>query len=251
MKRGDLVQTWFDEGGGKCLGPTIMFGIVTQAGPRSYTVMWESGLCNNFRKDGPQAEPDPVPPDMLETARKAMKGVRHWNDITWTWPLPGVPRNLPTDDGAFGFVRKHEVHTGTDLYCNEGQRVRAVEDGHVLLVVDFTGEKAGSPWWNPTQAVLVQHGRRVVLYGELQPLPEIKRGAYIERGQTIGHVLRVRKADRGKPTTMLHLELWESARSVLARYAGANATVTVDWPLGAKQPKGLLDSTSRLKEAKV
>jgi hypothetical protein len=246
MKRGDLVQTYFDEGGGRCVGPNILFGIVTKDGPRSYTVMWESGLCSTFQRDGNRADPDPVKPDMLAVARKAMANVKHWNYTPWAWPLPGVARRMPKDDGAFGFVREHEVHTGVDLYCGEEQMVHAVEDGSVRLVVDFTGERVGSPWWNPTKAILIQHGRHVVLYGELRPHPEIKIGARIDRGQSLGHVLRVRKRARGKPMTMLHLELWASVGSALRNYAGANAAVAADWPLGKKRPVGLLDPTRQL-----
>lgn len=169
----------------------------------------------------------------------------------WLWPLPGAKRALSKDDGAFGFRRKHEVHTGVDLYCSEGQEVCAVADGRVLLETEFTGDRAGSPWWNPTRAVLIEHDGRVVVYGEIEPVPGCCRGVLVRRGDPIGKVLRVRKEDCGKPTTMLHLELWESVEAVVARYTGDNARVANDWPLDGKRPKGLLDPTSWLKDAEV
>ena len=170
----------------------------------------------------------------------------------WLWPLPGV-RDAHLGhacDGSFGFRRKHEIHTGVDIYCEVGQEVCAVADGRVLLVTDFTGEKAGSPWWNPTSAVLVEHDGRVVVYGELAPL--VRNDDAVRRGQVLGKVLRVRKEDDGtKPMTMLHLELWASVEDAVQRYTGANATVANDWPLDGKWPKGLLDPTPYLKEAEV
>jgi len=169
----------------------------------------------------------------------------------WLWPLPGVKRVLSESDGAFGFRRKHEVHTGVDLYCDEGQEACAIEDGQVLLVVEFTGERVGSPWWNPTKAVLVLHGNCVVVYGEIEPLPTIRDEMRVRRGQPLGKVLRVRKKNCGKPTTMLHLELWESTEDVVQHYTGNKATVANDWPLDGKRPKGLLDPTSWLKDAEV
>ena len=39
----------------------------------------------------------------------------------WYWPLPGCSTPPPTQgDGSFGFTRRHEVHTGVDLYCEPG-----------------------------------------------------------------------------------------------------------------------------------
>lgn len=171
----------------------------------------------------------------------------------WLWPLLGVPRKLSKDDGSFGFRRKHETHTGVDLYCAEGQEVQAVEDGEVLLITDFTGEKAGSPWWNPTKAVLVRpwSDGQVVVYGEIEPLATLKVGARVFRGQPLGNVLRVRKEDHGKPMTMLHFELWASTEDVLRNYTLDKAAVANDWPLDAEQPAGLLNPTQRLKEAEV
>lgn len=174
----------------------------------------------------------------------------------WLWPLEGDDvRSLPEDDsvfdGTFGFERKYETHSGVDLYCNEGQIARAVDDGRVILVPDFTGENAGSPWWHPTKAVVVDHGDgKFVVYGELEPWATIRPGVSVRRGQPLGRVLRVRKEARGKPTTMLHLELWASEATVMATYEGERATVACDWPRGGERPSGLLDPTPWLALAK-
>lgn len=171
----------------------------------------------------------------------------------WLWPLPGAPRNLPVPgaDGAFGVVRKHEVHSGVDLYCVEDDFVIAIDDGSVVGTVTFTGILAGSPWWNPTFAVIIDHGWGVVLYGEIagQAFGMDMPGHKVERGQYIGSVKRVRPKDSDKPHTMLHLELWRDAASVLVRYKGDRAQEPNDWPLGDPCPDGLLDPTPFLQEA--
>lgn len=169
----------------------------------------------------------------------------------WLWPLPGVARKLSETDGAFGWKRRYEIHTGSDLYCLEGQEVTAVDDGHVLLVTDFTGEAAGSPWWNQTKAVLVRHyGGYVVVYGEIEPAADLKVGTPIKRGQPLGHVVRVRKQDRGKPMTMLHFELWRDVESALNNFCADDAMeVACDWKLDGKRPDGLLDPTRSLLDA--
>lgn len=55
---------------------------------------------------------------------------------------------MPDDEGMFGAVRKYDIHTGVDLYCEEGSLVSEYEDGIVVAIEDFTGVKANSPWWN-------------------------------------------------------------------------------------------------------
>lgn len=51
FNRGDLVETWFDTGGGKMGGPQIIYGRVIAAGPRVARVRWESGLTNRIAQD--------------------------------------------------------------------------------------------------------------------------------------------------------------------------------------------------------
>jgi hypothetical protein len=46
MKTGHLVQTWFDTG---ARGATILYGVVTASGPKTFSVRWESGLSNRVR----------------------------------------------------------------------------------------------------------------------------------------------------------------------------------------------------------
>lgn len=111
-----------------------------------------------------------------------------------------------SEDGKFGIIRKHDVHTGVDVYCEPGTAVTAIESGIVVAVVDFTGEKAGSPWWNDTKAVMVEGDSGVILYGEINTKRKV--GEKIKRGQIVGGVKTVLKKNKGKPMSMLHLELY-------------------------------------------
>jgi murein DD-endopeptidase MepM/ murein hydrolase activator NlpD len=155
------------------------------------------------------------------------------------WPLSGTVPVVPTDGpGKFGAVRKHDIHTGVDLYCAPGQPVRAVETGIIVALLDFTGPKAGSFWWRDTRAVMVESGEHVVLYGEVVEAHGLAVGTTVQAGDVLGEVVRVLRQDRGAPTTMLHLELYASG-----------VREPVWWRLGESQPIGLLDPTDRLLRA--
>lgn len=117
----------------------------------------------------------------------------------------GLP--LPPHPGAFGVRRKNHVHEGVDLYCANGEPVRAVESGTVVSVAPFTGPIAGSPWWLDTWAIMVEGASGVVLYGEVVPEPSLAPGDAVAAGQLVGRVIPVLRNPKGRPDTMLHLEL--------------------------------------------
>ena len=144
---------------------------------------------------------------------------------------------MPDLPGTFGFVRKHHIHEGVDLYCEDGALVTAVEDGVVVAVIPFTGLLAipPSPWWNETQAVLVEGASGVVVYGEILTLA--LPGYPVKAGGTIGVVRTVLKVDKGRPMSMLHLELHE--------HGTRNA---YDWPVGGPMPPSLRNPTPFLLE---
>lgn len=143
----------------------------------------------------------------------------------------------PTSPNAFGAIRKHDVHTGVDLFCPEGSFVYAIESGTVIGVFQFTGVDVGMPWWNDTYGVLVSGKSGNFLYGEIQP--EVGLGDTVLEGDIIGSVMKVLKTDKGKPMSMLHLELYEK------EYMGRGVT----WNLGEPKPDLLLDPTDILKAA--
>lgn len=153
------------------------------------------------------------------------------------WPLSGETRSFPAPGtpGAFGTVRKHDIHTGVDLYCPDGTSVFAIESGVVVALLPFTGEKADSPWWRDTDAVLIQSDRHVLCYGEINPSLDLKVGDTVAEGDLIGWVARVLKNDKGRPTTMLHLE----------RYTKGTLE-PVWWRLNEPQPENLRDPTRLL-----
>lgn len=160
--------------------------------------------------------------------------------MKWLWPLPGV-ENLITQspaDARFGSVRKYDVHTGQDLYCEPGTTVVACEDGVVTAIEFFTGPRAESPWWHETHAVLVEGTSGTILYGELTPAATLVVGNAITRGQEIGRVATVLTEDKGRPMTMLHMELYTH-----------NHEGGMWWKLGEDQPATLLDPTPHLLES--
>lgn len=175
--------------------------------------------------------------------------------MTWRNPLPGLtlracfdPESFrkmgqnetgvpvpPHHPGSFGFKRKHHVHEGVDLYCPPETPVHAVEDGEIVTIEHFTGPKANSPWWHDTQAVLVRGASGVVAYGEVRPLPGLSEGMRLQTGQMLGHVIPVLTKDKGRPMTMLHLELHTM-----------DARKTFEWAVNGKRPVTLRDPTMHL-----
>lgn len=137
---------------------------------------------------------------------------------------------LPPHPGAYGVARKNHIHEGVDFYCASGTPVSAVEDGEVVAVIDFTGPTAGSPWWHDTRAVMVEGGSGVVLYGEIDPC--IKTGDTVKAGEVLGHVVQVLREDKGRPMSMLHLELHR-----------AGTRDCYEWAPGDAAPDSLRDPT--------
>lgn len=158
--------------------------------------------------------------------------------MSWIWPLVSVCAGMPDEPGRFGTVRKYDVHTGVDLYAEPGTLVQAVEDGVVVAIEDFTGPRAGSPWWNDTQALLVEGLSGVVVYGEICVQSRLQEGVLVRRGDCLGHVVTVLRKDKGRPRTMLHLELMRHG-----------SRKTVWWNLDKPMPPVLDDPTEHLEQA--
>ena len=137
--------------------------------------------------------------------------------------------------GAFGVVRKNHTHEGVDLYVPNGDPVFAVEPGIVVAILPFTGEHCGSPWWHDTWCVMVEGASGVVNYGEIVPRPGLDIGDEVRPIDVVGHVKTVLKKDKGRPMSMLHIELYE-----------AGVREPVEWLPDAPRPAGLLDPTSFL-----
>lgn len=130
--------------------------------------------------------------------------------------------------GRFGFIRKHDIHTGIDCYLESGKDVFAFEKGIVVAVEDFTGPSADSPWWNDTKAVLIESEIGVLCYGEIEPCVNV--GDVVEKGQVVGKVVPVLKKYKGRPMSMLHLELYRHG-----------TRKTCWWKLGEPQPEELMN----------
>lgn len=135
----------------------------------------------------------------------------------------------------FGSVRKHDTHTGVDIYTANGEPVYAMEDGVVEKIEFFTGPSIGTPWWRDTQAVTIRTKNCLMLYGEIQPLERIEEGMEIKAGRMIGFVVQVLKQDKGmNPLNMLHFEMY------------TDHPVAVVWNLNEPKPINLIDPTEYL-----
>lgn len=157
--------------------------------------------------------------DIVEATKDSLRWLFPVSDVMGIPPrtktcCSGIP--VGNHPGAFGTKRKHSIHTGVDIYTEEGQSVMAVENGKIVAVEHFTGPQDGSPWWNDTDCVLIEGASGVVCYGEINPCTSInaKVGANIKKGTWIGNVKRVLKEGKERPdidghsTSMLHMELY-------------------------------------------
>lgn len=145
---------------------------------------------------------------------------------------------IPIDEhcGAFGVKRKHDVHTGVDLYAPDGAPVYAMQLGTVISVFPFTGQDANCPWWFDTQAVAIEDEDGIWLYGEIEPDVNLAPGQLVFEGQRIGCVRRVLRNDKGRPVSMLHME----------RYTSGTREFAPVWELNQPQPPSLIDPTVML-----
>jgi len=149
--------------------------------------------------------------------------------------MPPIP--VLQHPGAFGVKRHQHIHTGIDLYAPYGCPVRAMEDGEIIKVDWFTGPSINMPWWNDTRAVYVEGETGVFCYGEIQEFPDIKAGRHLKQGEYFGYVLTVLRKFKGRPMSMLHLELYDHGYVDDWR----------EWKIGEEKPEHLKDPTEYLK----
>lgn len=145
--------------------------------------------------------------------------------------MPPIP--IKDHPGSFGIKRHQHIHTGVDLYAPYGTPVRTIEAGKIIAIQWFTGPSINMPWWNDTQAVYVEGVSGVFNYGEIQEYPNLRIGDAVEEGQYIGYVVTVLKKYKGRPMSMLHIELYDHGYTDTWR----------EWKIGDPKPKHLKDPT--------
>lgn len=146
----------------------------------------------------------------------------------------GLP--LGNHPGAFARIRKNHIHEGVDLYVANRTPIMAVEKGVIVAIENFTGKSAGSPWWQETQAVLIEGKSGVVLLGEIELNPTLKLGQSVEAGEVLGVVKPVLSIFKGRPMSMLHLELHEHG-----------VRESKSWNIDSPKPLSLKDPTPYLR----
>lgn len=183
---------------------------------------------------------------IIKTIREALR----WKAPIHNFKGLFIPTN--PHPGSFGAVRKHDVHTGVDLYTTAHALVSVVEPGIVVDIVDFTGSKVLDPigkpmsWWNDTKAVLVKGVSGVVVYGEVLPNASLRIGDVVALGETIAEVIPVLPPHKHRTdiphhsVSMLHIELYTTQAAEKNFRWGT-------WKVGGPRPDGLLDPTPFLK----
>jgi len=155
-------------------------------------------------------------------------------------PIKNIKLPKSNEPGSFGAIRKFDIHTGVDLYCEYYTPVYAIEDGYIKRFGQFTGKSAGSPWWKDTDFILIQGKSGCILYGEIEREASLLKpmlGEFITAGTLLGYVIPVLKIDKGRPMNMLHIELYSHD------YDGDG----VIWNLTESCPDQLWDITPVLK----
>ena len=143
----------------------------------------------------------------------------------YIFPLK-VDKFYTSKEGKFASKRKYDIHTGLDIYTAEGTPVYAIEDGIVIYQDWFTGLEVGSSFWNTTSAIVIQ-GKHTFVYGELK-LENYTLGNKVKQGDLLGFVAKVLKKDKGRPMSMLHLELYKNSWSPEDGFA--------EWSLDKEKP---------------
>lgn len=116
--------------------------------------------------------------------------------------------------------RRH--HVGLDLYARAGDRVLAIADGRIVAFFPFLVARTGERTW----ALMIDHGDRTVLYGEVRADAMAARriGDTVTAGQEIARI---------SDTAQLHVEVYPAGARRNAR-----------WPFGTAQPAGVSDPTA-------
>ena len=113
-----------------------------------------------------------------------------------------------------------------------------MQNGIIVGIFKFTGEHIGSPWWNNTWSVLVEHEDFTLNYGEIIPAKNLYEGQKIKEGDLLGKVKQVLKKDKGRPRSMLHLEMYKKGTLKPAS----------SWDLEKEKPEELLNPTALLNQ---
>lgn len=146
--------------------------------------------------------------------------------------------------GAFGFVRKNHVHEGVDIYANDFDLVYLPKSLQAVSWVPFTGEVAGTPWWHNTYALVAWdlQEEKTVVFGEIISnggvFENVFEKGFLEQGSCIGMVSRVLRNDKGRPCSMVHVEMYEG---FVEKSIGI-------WGLNKEKPIGLMDPSEWLIE---
>lgn len=172
--------------------------------------------------------------------------------------LKNISSQFP--QAAFGALRKHDVHTGVDIYKPVGEAVYALKDSVFVNCEIFTGEEVGFPWWHTTWSVTLKDETGYTIYGEIKPSLEMdlarEQGmenivSRIPKGTFLGTVIQVLKKDKGKPMSMLHLERYGLGALTNKVTAVIQSVYAGPWELDGQKPQGILDPADEFTDEEI
>ena len=188
------------------------------------------------------AETAEVPPPLwpIDTERENKVRVSY-RDVRGKWHGAWGRHVGSTRKGGDGSKRHH---AGIDLYADEGDIVRAMEDGEIIGML---------PFHHGTWAIYVRNDDgQIVNYGEVEKYSWREFGFPLQiiEGETTEEP-EVRRVRAGQPlarvglqsggSTMLHLETYAPEITLADVRAG-----NLRWPFGESAPPGLLDPSRYL-----
>lgn len=144
----------------------------------------------------------------------------------------GAPRSSKRELGNGTVVTLRRWHCGVDLFCDEGDPVKAMEGGVVVNSYPFVAGKRADGSRFKVSCLLVKSDSngQVINYAEVDhDSMAAKVGDRVEVGQQLATVGKMRRS------SMLHVEIY-----------AAGETRNRRWKQSARRPKTLLDPTAYL-----
>jgi len=119
-------------------------------------------------------------------------------------------------------------HAAIDVFAEEGDIIRAVDDGVVQgTATGYVG----------LGALVIDHPTLTIVYAEFLPDKSMKSGVAVKAGQRLGVATPSKSGPDAPKSTMLHFETWERGKPIGAFTA---------WSKTDPAPPGLLDPTAFL-----
>lgn len=183
--------------------------------PKELTATWNNVVIKfNHNKIITKIVPSTASP-LPENIIPSTEALAATGSENYSFPLDFIPTasyHLGGHARYFGARRSggNRLHAGCDLLAPVGSPVYAMADGIVRDTQSY--------FYESTYSIEIQHGSKVVRYGELLAsaansshlgfLAHLKKGVFVKKGAVIGYVGQLNSGN-----SMLHLEIYSGAES--------------------------------------